>query len=76
MGHGSWGAVTRPEPEKEARKERLRRRYSGDGLFPDGQVEKALKTQERAMAMAKDTLLETARSAKDRLEQCKKAAKK
>ena len=44
--------------------------------FANGQVEKALKTQERAMALAKDTLLETGRSAKDRLEQYKKAAKK
>ena len=44
--------------------------------FAKGQVEKALKTQERAMALAKDTLLETGRSIKDRLEQYKKAAKK
>jgi len=42
--------------------------------FANGQVEKA--SQERAMALAKDTLIETGRSAKDRLEQCKKAAKK
>ena len=34
------------------------------------------RAQERAMALAKDTLLETGRSIKDRLEQYKKAAKK
>ena len=44
--------------------------------FANGQVEKALRTQERAMALAKDTLLDTGRSVKDRLEQYKKAAKK
>jgi len=43
--------------------------------FANGQVEKALKTQE-AMALAKATLIDTGRSAKDRLEQYKKAAKK
>jgi hypothetical protein len=72
-----WG--TGPSRGQNLKRRQGKSAFVADTLatayFANGQVEKAL-TQERAMALAKDTLIETGRSAKDRLEQYKKAAKK